>query len=408
MYISLSELQNKIKRAIEFSVKTQWVLCEISELRVNANGHCYLELIEKHEGKGAIPKAKASAIIWRSTFPMLNNYFVKETGQNLSSGIKVMLLVEVNYHELYGVSLVIKDLDPSYTLGESERMRRETLAKLTNDGVIDMNRELELPIVIERVAVISSATAAGFGDFTNHLKANPYGYSFTTELFAATVQGEGAENSIIAALMLIAQEMDSFDAVVLIRGGGSQSDLSCFDSYVLCSYLAQFPLPILTGIGHDRDNSVADRVAHTPLKTPTAVANFIIDTKHSLDIKLSELGAALSNALAYHMERESKKTDNLLSSLRLATINISNKERLNIEKQTAKLQHLSQSVISKEQHKLEMLNTQLNSNNPQRILDMGYSLATLNGQVVRDASKVKSGDKLQVRLQKGVIDTTVN
>ena len=273
-HITLSELLADVRSTLaERFPLGVWICAEIGELKENRySGHCYLELIEKGE-KDATPKAKASAAIWRSRWSGIAAHFRMTTGCDLAAGMSVLLKVGVTFHEAYGFSLVVSDIDPAYTLGENERRKRETIAALEADGVIDLNRSLPFPTVIQRVAVISSATAAGLQDFRNHLAESPYAIS--TTLFEAIVQGSTAEESIITALGKIAEREEEFDAVALIRGGGSQSDLECFNSYALSAHIAQFPLPVLTGIGHDKDSSVADLVAARALKTPTAVADFI-------------------------------------------------------------------------------------------------------------------------------------
>lgn len=407
MFVTLSQLQSKIKQTIELNIKAQWVLCDISDLKVNGAGHCYMELVEKNEGRGAIPKAKATAIIWKNSFQSIHNFFIQKTGMALSAGMKVMLLVEVNYHELYGLSLVVRDIDPTYSLGDIERQRKETIAKLQADGIIDMNRELELPSVIEQIAIISSATAAGYDDFMNHISQNPYGYTFRTKLFEAVVQGEGAENSIISALTRIMNDTIDYDAVIIIRGGGSQSDLSCFNNYVLCSYLAQFPTPILTGIGHNKDQSVADIVAHTSLKTPTAVANFLIDTKRQFEELLDMLQKTLSEVLSYHITNEKRKIGTLISELRLATINRTSNEKIKLERLMSSLKNESINTIRNQQHKLSLYENKIDNANPQHILKLGYSLVTHNGKVVKNISDVTKNDKLEIIISDGMINSIV-
>ena len=274
-HITLSQLQRLVKETLhERFALPVWVSAEISEIKVNYSGHCYLELVEKG-GDNGVPLAQSRAVIWRTAYPRIAGYFEAETGQRLAAGIKILAKVAVNYHELYGFSLQITDIDPTYTLGDMERQRQITIAQLQQEGVWDMNREAPMPVVVQRVAVVSSANAAGYQDFRKELAKSPYRFDVT--LFDAFMQGAAAEESIVAALCAVAERMDEFDAVVLIRGGGSASDLNCFNAYRLCAHVAQFPLPILTGIGHDKDTSVADMVAHTALKTPTAVAGWLVE-----------------------------------------------------------------------------------------------------------------------------------
>ena len=274
--LKLSELNGLVKKAIgEAFTAPIWVICEISELKINRNGHCYLVLIEKEENGDAIV-AQAKATIWSYTFRMLQPYFESTTGQQLTEGLKVLVSVSVEFHELYGFSLNIRDIDPTYTLGDMARRRREIIARLQAEGVADMNKELALPLVPQRIAIISSPTAAGYQDFIDQLTNNPAKYHFHLKLFPAIMQGNQAESSIIGALEQIYRYESFFDAVVIIRGGGSQVDLSCFDNYNLAYFVTQFPLPVITGIGHEKDDSIVDLVAHTRLKTPTAVAEFLI------------------------------------------------------------------------------------------------------------------------------------
>ena len=277
-HITLRELQRRVKSVLEGSFALPlWVSAEISDIKVNYSGHCYLELVEKAEkgGDNGVPTAQARAVIWKSHFPRIAAYFEAETGQRLAPGLKILAKVLVSYHELYGFSLQITDVDPSFTLGDLERQRQQTIAQLQQDGVWEMNRGVPMPTVVQRVAVVSSAQAAGYQDFCKELAKSPY--RFEVELFDAFMQGEAAEGSIIDALCRVADRLEEFDAVVIIRGGGSRSDLNCFNAYRICSYVAQFPLPVITGIGHDKDTSVADMVAHTALKTPTAVAGWLVE-----------------------------------------------------------------------------------------------------------------------------------
>lgn len=429
-YITLSQLQSKIKQTIERNVSAQWVLCDISDMKVNGAGHCYLELVEKNDSRGAIPKAKATAIIWKNNYSLISNFFLQKTGIHLGAGLKVMLLVEVNYHELYGLSLVVRDIDPTYSLGDFERIRRETIAQLTADGILEMNKELFLPIVIERIAILSSATAAGYGDFINHITNNDYGYTFKTKLFEAVVQGDGAENSIITALMDIANDSTDYDAVVLIRGGGSQSDLSCFNSYTLCSYLAQFPIPILTGIGHDKDQSVADIVAHTSLKTPTAVANFLVDTKREIEDFFDESLSKIRNYLKIRLGEEREGIDTLSTRLRINTLERASREKVKLERAFSTIEmgsktfitnknkeldmmlemslNASKNTLKEQTHKLALFESKIDSCDPKHILKLGYSIATINGKTVKSVTDTKHGDNLSIKVKDGIIETTVN
>ncbi|MBQ1173750.1 MAG: exodeoxyribonuclease VII large subunit [Alistipes sp.] len=273
--LTLLDLQRMVRATLESRFRDPlWISAEISELKVNRSGHCYLNLVEKGATDGA-PRAEARAVIWKSAYLPMASMFEAATGATLRAGLRVLVRVVVTYHEIYGFSLQIIDIDPRYTLGEIERRRRETIARLQQDGVWDMNRELELPRPTLRIAIVSSDTAAGYQDFMNELGRSTY--RFQTTLFRSLMQGDAAEESIVAALRDIAQREEDFDVVAIIRGGGSTSDLALFDSYLIASYVAQFPLPIFSGIGHDKDVSVVDMVAHTSLKTPTAVATKLIE-----------------------------------------------------------------------------------------------------------------------------------
>ena len=287
--LKLSELNGRVKQAVALSFTAPlWVVAEISELKINRNGHCYLVLIEKEEqGDGIVAQAKAT--IWSYTFRMLQPYFESTTGQPLTEGIKVLVSVSVEFHELYGYSLNIRDIDPTYTLGDMARRRKEIITRLQADGVFEMNKELELPLVPQKIAIVSSETAAGYQDFMDHLTNNDGKYKFYIKLFPAIMQGNQAESSIIEALEQIYGHEDFFDVIVIIRGGGSQADLSCFDNYNLAYFITQLPIPVLTGIGHEKDDSIVDMVAHTRLKTPTAVADFLVNTLAKFDMTIDEL-----------------------------------------------------------------------------------------------------------------------
>ena len=272
---TLFELNEQIKDTLcEAFPSTVWVVAEVSELKENRSGHCYLELVEKVENEII---ARSRATIWSYTYRMLKPYFETTTGQFFSHGIKVLVQVTVEYHPAFGLSLNIKDIDPTYTVGDMALQRKEIIARLQNEGIFDMNRELQLPLVPQKIAVISSKTAAGYQDFVHQLNSNAHGFIFYTQIFEAWMQGTGAVKSIIGALERIYQYEDFFDAVAIIRGGGATADLSCFDNYELAFNLVQFPLPVITGIGHEKDDTIIDLVAHTRMKTPTAVAEFFIN-----------------------------------------------------------------------------------------------------------------------------------
>ncbi|MBR0331558.1 MAG: exodeoxyribonuclease VII large subunit, partial [Alistipes sp.] len=315
--ITLSQLQRQVKQTLteQFALPV-WVSAEISELKVNYAGHCYLELIEKGE-EDAVPKAQARATIWRNRYPHVSSYFEAETGQPLTAGIRILAQVLVSYHELYGFSLQINDIDPAFTLGEMERQKNATIRRLQEEGVWEMNRQVELPAVVQRLAVVSSAKAAGFQDFINELKKSRY--AFHTTLFEAVMQGLSAEESIIDALGRVADRMEQFDAVVIVRGGGSQSDLSCFNAYRLSTHVAQFPLPVLTGIGHDKDQSVVDMVAASPHKTPTAVAAWLVERMANLEGWLEGAATQLHETTLRHLREAALGLERMSGELHRTT-----------------------------------------------------------------------------------------
>jgi exodeoxyribonuclease VII large subunit len=314
--ISLSELNSLVKETIQVAFPEQiWVVAEIGEMKVNRNGHCYLELVEKDQDSEEIT-ARAKATIWSWQFRFIQPYFETSTGQTLSAGLRVLISVTVEFHEVYGYSLNIKDIDPTYTLGDLARRRMEIIKRLTDEGVIDMNKEIPIPDVPSRIAVISSPTAAGYEDFINQLTNNQAGYRFYTKLFPATMQGNDAAGSMMAALDFIYEFEQLFDVVVIIRGGGSQLDLTCFDDYELAMNIAQFPLPVLTGIGHEKDDTIADLVANTRLKTPTAVAEFLIGKYDEAFAEIEELESAFFDSISNRLNDENKRIENAVRLLK--------------------------------------------------------------------------------------------
>jgi exodeoxyribonuclease VII large subunit len=316
--LSLYELLGGVKMSLKSSLPpAMWVTAEISELKVNYSGHCYLELIEK-DTSGESIKAKARATIWASVFRMIQPYFESATRSKLATGMKVMVKASVEFHELYGFSLNITDIEPSYTVGEMALKKQEIINRLIAEGVFEMNKSLYIPDIPRRIAVVSSKTAAGFGDFMDQLLQNDFGYKFSVELFPAVMQGAEAEQSIIEALDAVFEQEALFDLVVIIRGGGSQSDLNCFNSYWLAYHICQFPLPVLTGIGHEQDETIADLVAHTRLKTPTAVAEFLIGIFRQADQKVNELSLTLAELATDLIEIEKNRFASFMLSLKPA------------------------------------------------------------------------------------------
>ena len=401
--ISLRELQLIIKQAIDALPDTYWVAAEINELRESAAGHCFLELVQKDEGSEQL-EAKVSANIWANVYRMLKDYFASETGMELGKGMKVLVRVAVQYHELYGLRLNILDIDAAYTVGEVALLRNKTIAQLRTDGVFDMNRALELPPLPRSVAVISSEGAAGYGDFMQQLHHNSYGYTFRTALFQATVQGRDAEPSIISALEQIYERAAEFDVVAILRGGGSQSDLSCFDSYALASNVAQFPLPVITGIGHDRDVSVVDMVAHASLKTPTAAAEFLVEKMAEQEARIEELWEALSESWRRILTECRRNLQSLQVTLKLYVQHYLQQERTRIT--TYLPQRLTQAAARSIAHRrmaLDKLDSELKLANPATILLRGYSITLQNGAPLRSAGNVKKGDRIETILHNGKV-----
>ena len=393
-----------------------WVAAEISELKVNYSGHCYIELVEKADEPAAtsprggrasssVPRAQARAVIWRSQHAMLSAYFEAETGSKLAAGMKILAKVLVSYHELYGLTLQIVDLDASYTLGEVQRQRQMTIKRLQADGVWDMNRETAMPILVQRIAVVSSASAAGYRDFMNELRSG--GYAFRTELFDAVVQGAAAEESVTAALSAIAERAEEFDAVAMIRGGGSATDLSCFDSYLICSYVAQFPLPVITGIGHDKDTSVADMVAHKALKTPTAVAAWLTDRMARIEAWLDESARRLHDTAVTTTRNERLRLERLASD----TAREGGKyvERCRsahglMREQTAAA---ALRIVEIGRARLEAADGLVEGRSPQRIMRMGFAVVRSGGRALLSTEGLRAGERIEVELCDGALDADI-
>ena len=410
-HISLSQLQQRIKSVIEQGLPLPlWVVAEIAECKVNYSGHCYLELIEKADATdsratSSVPRAQARAVIWRSQYAMLSAYFESQTGSRLAAGMKILAKVTVSYHELYGLSLQITDLDPSYTLGEVERQKQLTISRLQADGVWDCNREVEMPLLVQRLAVVSSATAAGYRDFCQELQQSPY--AFRHELVEAVMQGAVAEESVCAALSAIAEREDEFDAVIIIRGGGSTSDLSCFNSYRICSYVAQFPLPVITGIGHDKDVSVADMVAHSPLKTPTAVAAWLNERMATLEGKIEEAAQLLTDVARSKTSAEQLRIERWAGYLRELSQQLCERHRSRMMLLHEQLRSAVERVIERESSRLQLAAEVVEAHNPKSILSRGFAIVRIKGQATPSTDSVSSGDMIDIELTDGNLQAEV-
>lgn len=405
--ISLYELNNLVKQALRRHLPdTYWIEAELSDVRSNYSGHCYLEFVQK-DASGNNLIAKARGAIWSNVYKMLKPYFEEETGQAFASGIKVRVCVSVEFHELYGHSLTVVDIDPTYTVGDMIRKRREILRRLEEEGVLDLNKELDFPMLPQRIAVISSATAAGYGDFCNQLERNPYGLVFYPKLFPAIMQGERVEESIIAALDRIYAEMEHWDAVVIIRGGGATSDLSGFDSYDLAANCAQFPLPIITGIGHERDDTVIDSVVHTRVKTPTAAAEFLISCMYESALMLEDYTNRIIGGVEVRMEREKHRLERLTERIPMTTNMYLQRGHFKIETIWQRLETALQHKMIKETHRLSLLEHRVMAASPEHLLKKGYSITMLNGKAVTDASTLKKGDRIVTMLHRGKIESEI-
>lgn len=449
--LSLLELNSLIRNVIrEHTERSYWVTGEISELKVNLSGHCYLELIQKDEDTDQI-LARSRAMIWAQNFRLIKPYFETTTGQMLGEGIAVMVKVSVDFHELYGLSLHIQDIEPKYTVGELALRKQKIIDRLTEEGVIDMNKELELPFLCQKIAVISSPTAAGYEDFCNQLDGNPYGYKFYMKLFPAVMQGDEAVSSMVEALEHIFEYETFFDLVVIIRGGGSQTDLNCFNSYELAYHITQFPLPVLTGIGHEQDDSVTDRVAHTRLKTPTAVATFLIDMMAELENRLDEwtervmesvhtciteerfrlnntsyrFQNSLKDSLNRHGRRLSQANFQLYNN---SKVKISSAYRV-VDKIGSKVASKSLSIPGEAMHdlisqskylkqllihrktglvqRLEFIEGKLKAYDPARVLERGYSITLKDGKPIKDSKDLHKDDLITTLFKKGKAESII-
>ncbi|WP_177602351.1 exodeoxyribonuclease VII large subunit [uncultured Phocaeicola sp.] len=426
--LSLVELNGLVRKSIRACLPDEyWVQAELSDVRSNYSGHCYLEFVQKDTKSNALV-AKARGIIWNNVYQLLKPYFERETGQAFVSGIKVLVKVTVDFHELYGYSLTVVDIDPTYTLGDMVRRRKEILRRLDADGILTMNKELELPELLQRIAVISSPTAAGYGDFCNQLVHNAFGFVFYPKLFPAVMQGDQVEASIISALDRIYDSGVSWDVVVIIRGGGATSDLSGFDTYDLAAHCAQFPVPIITGIGHERDDTVIDLISHTRVKTPTAAAEFLINHQRQTAEHLEDLAAFFTEAVPdrirqekerlercvaripsqvrMRLQRESFRQERFAKRLEMAwqTRLVREQYRLQVE------QRLAVAAVRKleqERHRLELLEQRVQAASPDVLLKRGYSLTLKDGKAVTDVAQLQAGDEVETRLARGTFRSKV-
>ena len=379
---------------------------ELLEGRAGYGGHFYGELVEKNELTGAIV-AKARITIWARVYNMLALRFQAETGQSLRAGIKVLLKVKLTFSELYGYALNVVDIDGSYTLGDQARRRQEILQRLEQDGIINDNKTLPLPTLLKRIAVVSSVTAAGYGDFCRQLLENEWGLAFRVQLFPAVMQGQHVPESISAALMQIADEAEAWDAVVVIRGGGATSDLSDYDSYSLAACVAQHPLPIIIGVGHDRDETVLDHVAHTSVKTPTAAAAFILEHQLEQLSLLRDLQQRIPLAASSRMQGEDRRLALLRQRLPSVVALRLQREHQRLERSSLLLPISATRVVTQEKHRLELLSQRLESLNPEVLLKRGYTITLLDGKIVTHTSQLAPGQSIVTRLQDGDVTSII-
>ena len=377
-----------------------WLRTEVAELRENANGHCYLEFVEKDSNSDNIV-ARMKATIWSSSWRMLKPYFESITGQTLRVGMNVLVAVTVEFHQLYGLSLNVRDIDPAFTVGELAARRMQIIRQLEADGVLEMNRNLPFPERPQRIAVISSATAAGYEDFCNQLSSETSGFAFYTHLFSAIMQGDQAENSIIAALEKIYANADIFDLVVIIRGGGATTDLSCFDSYNLALNCAQFPLPVITGIGHQRDNTVLDMVANTSVKTPTAAAALLTEKMQEAEAGLLTVAEEIFSWINEKIVMENRKTDNFKWKIKSLLISKINRKNILLQKQTGTLKMLTKSIFQHQLNRLNLIDKSVESHSPAFLLKHGYSISTIGGKRITTISQVSTGSIFRTYVHDG-------
>lgn len=428
-HLSLYELNSLVRDVISMSLPdSYWVEAELSEAREGYGGHCYMELIEKDEHSNT-PIAKAHASCWRNRWMLLKPQFERVTGQRIHAGMKVLLKVHAQFHENYGFSWIVDDIDPTYTMGDMACKRMEIIQTLKEEGVFDLQKELKLPMFCQRIAVISSATAAGYGDFCNQLADNGYGLQFTTALFAATMQGEGVEQSVISALNRINEEWENWDCVVIIRGGGATSDLSGFDTLALAENVANFPLPIITGIGHERDESVLDMISFQRVKTPTAAAAFLVDHLTEVYARIEDAQEAIVNYVKRRLQvermkferlstqiptlfslvkvRQSNRLDQLLNRLKVKAERIPADGLHRLEMLEARLKEPVARKLERELHRIDMLSQRAIAQDPERLLSRGYSITLKDGKSIKDASQLKAGDEIETRFAKGVAKAVV-
>ena len=405
--ITLWELNNKIRSVIESNLDdTYWITGELSEARQASNGHFYGELIQKDEnGRNVIARARVNC--WAQQYNLIRLRFLHETGQEIRAGLKVLLEVQVTFHEQYGYALKVTDIDSTYTLGDLARRRKEILNKLEEEGILHDNQTLTMHRLTWRIAIVSAETAAGYGDFCDQLLHNEYGLRFQIKLFPATMQGQHVEESVSAALFQIASEENNWDAVVIIRGGGAVADMSDFDSYQLASIIAQFPLPVIVGIGHERDETVLDYVAHQRVKTPTAAAAFLIDHQLGELALLNHFQQRISQAANNLLKNEENRLERQKGHISLLFQTISQQVRHQLDLFLQKLRQNVERKLQNESHQLDLLEKQIENLNPNRILKLGFTITLHKGKPVKNPNQLHPGDHITTLTEQGKIESIV-
>ena len=404
--LSLYQLNTLVADVISnMMAHAYWVEAELSEAR-ESNGHCYMELIEKEEG-GNVPIARASAKCWRNVWSMIKPYFMRITGQTIHAGMKVMLQVHAQFHPQYGFSWIVDDINPEFTMGDMMRKRQEIIRQLKAEGVFDLQHELRLPMFTQHIAVISSETAAGYGDFCNQLMNNEYGLFFHAKLFPAVMQGEQVEQSIISALDAINQQVEDYDCVVIIRGGGAAADLSGFDTLLLAENVANFPLPVITGIGHERDESVLDMVSFQRVKTPTAAAAFLIDSLAATLSRVESAQTAIIDGVKRKIERENMRLQHLSSHIPVLFSVVRTKQEGRLERMIQQLISGIKENINRSNHHLELLSQRMELLDPTLLLKRGYSITLHNGKAIKSQKELKKGDIIITRLANGEVESVI-
>ncbi len=424
--LSLLELTRMVTALVQRpETQNVWVTAELSDVAVRG-GHCYMELLQKDDR--GLQIAKARGVIWASSFPRIDAEFFAATGQRFSTGLKVMLRVSASFHSVYGFSLVVSAVNPDYTMGDLMRRRREILQRLKQEGILEMNRQLQWPAVPQRIAVISAPGAAGYGDFINQLYHNPSHLRFSTKLYPAVMQGATAPASIIAALEAVATDMDMWDGVVIIRGGGATSDLQAYEDYELAANVAQFPLPVAIGIGHERDITVLDWVANKRLKTPTAVAEWLVALgddalgflmtvgNRILQLTTSRLTGnkeQLAHAEGLLPIAARNAVERAQSRLRNAATTLSGISGRRLQPQLTRLDMTLKAIadaasnrISRQRSLLDSRQTLLEALSPVATLKRGYSITRVDGHAVTSADSIPPGSIIETTLADGKVIST--